>query len=109
MHRSPRFSADLAVPRVLRAEVAVLKAIAFRYVMADPTRRALQHRQQEVLEDLVTALVERGPEALDPVFGEAFLAATDDAARVAGGDRPGRPAHRRAGSSTGIGAGAPNG
>lgn len=77
-----RFSADLAVPRLLRAEVAVLKAIAFRYVMADPGRRALQHRQQELLDDLVAVLQERGPEALDPVFGEAFLAASDDAARL---------------------------
>jgi dGTPase len=77
-----RFSADLAVPRVLRAEVAVLKAIAFRYVMADPTRRALQHRQQELLEDLVTVLADRGPDALDPVFGEAFLAASDEPARL---------------------------
>ena len=61
-----RFSADLAVPRLLRAEVAILKAIAFRYVMADPGRRAIQQRQQELLEDLVAVLSARGPAALDP-------------------------------------------
>lgn len=77
-----RFSADLAVPRLLRAEVAILKAIAFRYVMADPGRRALQQRQQELLEDLVAVLSARGPAALDPVFGEAYGAAPDDAGRL---------------------------
>jgi dGTPase len=77
-----RFSADLAVPRLLRAEVAVLKAIAFRYVMADPGRRALQQRQQELLDDLVAVLLHRGPDALDPVFGEAFTAASDEAGRL---------------------------
>jgi dGTPase len=77
-----RFSADLAVPRLLRSEVAVLKAIAFRYVMADPGRRALQQRQQELLEELVAVLFERGAKALDPVFADAFDAAPDDGVRL---------------------------
>jgi dGTPase len=50
--------------------------------MADPGRRALQQRQQELLDDLVAVLHERGPVALDPVFAEGFASAADDAGRL---------------------------
>jgi dGTPase len=77
-----RYAAELQVPRVLRAEVAVLKAIAFRYVMDDPARRALQQRQRDLLADLVAVLCDRGEAALDPVFAELYAQAPDDAARL---------------------------
>jgi dGTPase len=76
-----RFTADLVVPPRTRAEVALLKAVAVRYVMADPQRLALQARQRELLVDLAAALLARGPDALDPVFAQAWAAAPDDAAR----------------------------
>ena len=40
---------------------------------------------------------ERAPEALDPVFAPLWRAAPDDAGPAAGGDRPGRLAHRPGG------------
>jgi dGTPase len=77
-----RYDADLVVPRVLKAEVAVLKAIAFHYVMNDPTHQASKRRQQEVLAELVAALAARGAAALDPVFAGFHQAAGSDADRL---------------------------
>ncbi|WP_373298346.1 deoxyguanosinetriphosphate triphosphohydrolase [Nakamurella endophytica] len=77
-----RYDADLEVPEVLRHEVALLKAIAVRYVMADPARRVVQERQQEVVVELVTVLADRGPAVLDAVFADAYRQAGDDAGRL---------------------------
>ena len=80
--RLARYAADLQVPRLLRAEVAVLKAIALRYVMTDPIRMAIQVGQQELLTQLVLALADRGAAALDPLFAQYYLYASDDAGRL---------------------------
>src|SRR6478752_5659943 len=53
-----RYGADLQVPRVLRSEVALLKAVARRYVMADPLRIAIQHSEQQLLVELVLAIAD---------------------------------------------------
>ncbi|RIJ67777.1 deoxyguanosinetriphosphate triphosphohydrolase [Nakamurella silvestris] len=79
--RMCRYSADLVVPRLLGAEVAVLKAIALRYVMDDPKRRALQAVQRERLTELVT-MTAATPESLDAGFRIRHAAAADDAARL---------------------------
>jgi dGTPase len=77
-----RYTADLQVPRVLRAEVAVLKAIARRYVMADPARIEIQHREQELLTELVAGMADRGAAALDPMFAGSYNDAGGDAERL---------------------------
>ena len=77
-----RYAADLHVPRVLRAEVAVLKAIAVKYVMADPSRIEIQLREQRLLAELVLALVDHGSSALDPLFSGAFDRAAGDPERL---------------------------
>ncbi len=77
-----RYDADLHVPPLLRAEVAVLKAIARRYVMADPARIAIQHREQELLVELVEFTAATGAPALDPMFADAFVRAAGDAERL---------------------------
>lgn len=77
-----RYDADLVVPRVLRSEVAVLKAIAFHYVMNDPDHQADKRRQQELLVQLVAALAERGESALDPVFAGFYRDAAGDSGRL---------------------------
>ena len=77
-----RYTAELAVPEQVAAEVALLKALALRYVMSDPQRLAMQDGQRRLLIDLVGALARRAPEALDTAFHPAWLAAADDAARL---------------------------
>jgi dGTPase len=77
-----RYRADLQVPRLLRAEVAVLKAVAGRYVMSDPGRLRIQQREQELLTGLVLATLHHGVDALDPLFAADFRDAPDDEARL---------------------------
>jgi dGTPase len=77
-----RFDADLRVPDVLRAEVALLKAVARRYVMADPARLAIQQREQRLLTELVVRTAEVGSEALDPMFAGSYDAAGGDAEKL---------------------------
>ena len=62
--------------------MALLKAMALRYVMSDPDRLAMQARQRELLAELAAALLDGAPRALDPVFAADWAAAPDDAARL---------------------------
>jgi dGTPase len=77
-----RYAADLVVPPGVRAEVALLKAVALRYVMSDPRRLAMQARQRELLAELGVALLAGAPVSLDPVLAEDWAAAPDDPARL---------------------------
>ncbi|MDX3192124.1 deoxyguanosinetriphosphate triphosphohydrolase [Streptomyces sp. MN03-5084-2B] len=74
-----RYGANLCVPEQVAAEVALLKALALRYVMSDRRRLAMQEGQRELLAELVHALARRAPESLDPLFVPAWNAAADDA------------------------------
>jgi len=77
-----RYDADLVVPRELRAQCALLKGIALRYVMRRAGADERYARERDVLRELVAALVERAPAVLDPVFGPLYARARDDAARL---------------------------
>jgi dGTPase len=77
-----RYAADLVVPRLVRAQCALLKGIALRYVMRRPGVEAWRDRQQEILRELVAVLTRRAPDVLDPVFAPLWRAAGDDAARL---------------------------
>ncbi|TML26772.1 MAG: deoxyguanosinetriphosphate triphosphohydrolase [Actinobacteria bacterium] len=77
-----RYAADLVVPRRTRAECALLKGIALRYVMRRRGAESWYTEQQEILTGLVHALCERAPDGLDPVFAPLWRAAPDDAARL---------------------------
>ncbi|MBB5957825.1 dGTPase [Saccharothrix tamanrassetensis] len=77
-----RYEADLVVPPLVAAEVALLKAVAVRYVMSDPQRLRLQERQRQLIGELVARLLAGAPQALDPAFGPAWRQAADDAARL---------------------------
>jgi len=77
-----RYAADLVVPPRVAAEVALLKAVAVRYVMSDKVRLAMQTRQREWLAELVVVLTDRGADALEPAFVPAWHRAADDAERL---------------------------
>jgi dGTPase len=77
-----RYRADLVIPSQVAAEVALLKAMALRFVMSDPHRLALQGAQREMLAELCAALVQRAPDPLDPALALAWRRARDDSARL---------------------------
>ncbi|KAB1904671.1 deoxyguanosinetriphosphate triphosphohydrolase [Micromonospora tulbaghiae] len=77
-----RYAADLEVPRRIRAQCALLKGIALRYVMRRPGAEDRYARQRDVLAGLVAALLDRAPDALDPVFAPLWRDAADDVARL---------------------------
>jgi dGTPase len=77
-----RYDADLIVPRETRAQCALLKGIALRYVMRRRGAEEWYVQQREILRGLVMALVERAPDGLDPVFAPLWREAGDDAARL---------------------------
>lgn len=65
-----RYDADLVVPGRVRAETAVLKAVAAHYVMRSQERRDVMVRQREVVAGLVDHY-QRHAEAMDPVHRAA--------------------------------------
>ncbi len=77
-----RYDANLVVPRRTRAECALLKGLALRYVMRRPGARERYAEQFDTLVELVGALTVRGADALDPVFAPLWRTAPDDASRL---------------------------
>jgi dGTPase len=77
-----RYGADLVVPPRVAAEVALLKAVALRYVMSDVQRLAVQARQRELLAELVAELSVRGADGLEADFVPAWLRAAGEAERT---------------------------
>lgn len=77
-----RYGADLVVPRQVRAECALFKALAVAYVMRAPGRAEAQEREREVVSDLVAAFLARPEERLDRDLLADWHAAADDAGRL---------------------------
>jgi dGTPase len=77
-----RYDGDLVVPPSTRAECAVLKAIADRYVMRRETTVRAQVRQREQLTELCAALARTAPDSLEPWLRSAYDDAPDDSARL---------------------------
>ncbi len=77
-----RYRADVVVPTGTVAEIAVLKGLAAVYVMTVDDRKPIYARQRELLAELVTALADRGPAALDRPYATAWRLAPGDAGRL---------------------------
>lgn len=76
-----RYSAHVVVPRVIEAEMAVLKGIIGATVVSIEGRKQLYKEQRRVLTRLASALWNAGPDALEPVLRGDFHAATTEAGR----------------------------
>ncbi|GAA2085050.1 deoxyguanosinetriphosphate triphosphohydrolase [Kitasatospora saccharophila] len=77
-----RYAAELVVPRGVRLECAVLKAVAVRYVMQRDEQAQLRSRQRVVIAELAEALLSEAPHRLDPVFAAQYAEAEDDRAAL---------------------------
>ncbi|WP_137723849.1 deoxyguanosinetriphosphate triphosphohydrolase [Prescottella subtropica] len=77
-----RYRADLEVPPIVAAEVALLKTVALHYVMSDAGHRARQDRQRDRVHRVAHWLLRTAPAGLDPLFLPDWTAAADDAARI---------------------------
>ncbi len=75
-----RYRAHVVVPRVVEAEMAVLKGIIGAVVVSIEGRRSVYKEQRRVLKRLAGALLEH-PEALDAMHAEDYRTAQTDAGR----------------------------
>jgi dGTPase len=77
--RLTRYRADLVIPSGIRAECAVLKAVAAHFVMFGRERQLVMSDQREVVRQLVQAVLDKPEERLDPLYRADFDSAADDA------------------------------
>lgn len=77
-----RYDADLVVPPVVAAEVAMLKTVALRYVMSDPGHQVRQADQRDRIHQVAQWLLETAPNGIDAALLPYWDAATTDSARV---------------------------
>jgi dGTPase len=77
-----RYDTALAVPALVRAEVAVLKMLALQFIMSDHRHLQIQADQRTLVEEVALVLWAQAPGSLDPQFAAEFAAADDDGSRL---------------------------
>src|SRR5690606_38550900 len=83
-----RYNAHVVVPRVVEAEIAVLKGIMGQAIVTIEARKGVYKEQRRVLTRLADALWSTdalwhaGADVLEPAFAADFLAAQTDAERA---------------------------
>mgnify|MGYP002040892379 FL=1 len=82
------YNAHVVVPRVIEAEIAVLKGIMGQAIVTIEARKGVYKEQRRVLKRLADALWSTdtlwsaGADVLEPAFSADFVAATTDAERA---------------------------
>lgn len=74
-----RYGAEIVVPDIIRAEIAVLKGIVAAFVMQIDHRQPLYQRQRELLTELADTLWASGESNLEPAFANDLRTAPSEA------------------------------
>ncbi|MFI6576638.1 deoxyguanosinetriphosphate triphosphohydrolase [Nocardiopsis sp. NPDC050513] len=80
--RIARYRCDLVVPRRVRLECDVLKALHHLYVIHSPEEQSRRARQREQLTELAHGLLGAPDKAMRPQFREEFEKATCEVGRI---------------------------
>ena len=77
-----RYNANLIVPRQQRVEVALLKSMAGHYVINAAASQKRYAEQQQLLSELVEAILARAPSSLESFFLQDWQSAENDQQRL---------------------------